>query len=122
MESYYELLIFAALAFTLNVLYRQMQNYFFILNQEPAQWLFFNTLSVFMVWWILSSLNQNDYIGFCAYTVVCFLNYKPLTDKEKLAVDDMYLEIGIKHGRVLSSLGLISLIPLSIASWLILYP
>lgn len=115
------------LGFVVNVLLKQTYNFIFFIGQKPALWiLVVSTISV-IIWGISAASSWEVNIPAWSSTIAFFMNLPPehkSREEKEIAnqmADEFYNETGVKNGRLLYKLGLISFACSGIASWLLFY-
>lgn len=115
------------LGFVINVLLKQTYNFIFFIGQKPILWIFVVATLGVIIWSISAAFSWDVNIPAWSSTIAFFMNlppeHKSREEKERtnLMVDEFYAEMGVKNGRLLYKLGLISFACSGIASWLLFY-
>lgn len=115
------------LGFVINVLLKQTYNFIFVIEHKPVLWILIMGIVSALVWGISAIFSWNVNIPAWSTTIAFFMNLPPehknREEKENVnqMVDEFYSGMGIKHGRLLYRLGLISFVLSGIASWILFY-
>ena len=110
------------LGFFLNVVVKQTYNFIFILGKKPGLWILIVTIASSLFWLLCASLGWSVSVPAWAVTMALFMNLPPSSSKEsKELANEMYSEMGLKHGALLYRIGLGGFVASAIASWVIFY-
>ena len=110
------------LGFLLNVLFKQSYNLVFFLEKKPVLWVFLITLMGGLFWFFSGLSGLSVSTAAWATTMAVAMNFPPRsTSESKEIANEMYLEMGIKHGPLLYRLGLAGFVISALAGWVIFY-
>ena len=115
------------LGFLVNVLLKQSYNFIFFLGKKPVLWIVSVFVIAVVVWGISSALGWRVSVPAWACTLAFFMNIAQRYDSadEKKAVqamaDEVYAEMGLKHGRLLRRIGLTAFVLACLGSWVVFY-
>jgi hypothetical protein len=93
--------------FVLSIILKQSYNFIFILFKNPFLWIVAVVFVALIVWALSSLLKWSVFIPAWACAIAIFTNIPPRQKNSsenqviKAMADEMYLEMGIKHGRLL---------------------
>lgn len=110
------------LGFLLNVVLKQTYNFIFFLAKKPILWVFIVTILSSLFWLLCAFVGWSVSIPAWAAIMAFFMNLPPSSTKEsKELANEMYTEMGLKHGSLLYRFGLGGFVVASIVCWVIFY-
>ena len=110
------------LGFLLNVVLKQSYNFVFYLAKNPLLWICLVTGLSGLFWFVCGFFGLSVSVTAWATIMAFFMNLPPSSTTEaKTLANEMYEEMGIKHGALLYRLGLAGFVVAAIASWIIFY-
>jgi hypothetical protein len=113
--------------FIINVILKQSYNFLFFLGRKPLAWIGSVVVIALIVWGVSAIAGWGVSIPAWACALALFLNLPPsqntAEEKEtvKMMADEVYAEMGIKHGRLLHRAGLAVFAFTCLGSWVIFY-
>jgi len=124
----YSILLFLISVFLLNIIITLSNNVIFLFFRKPLIWIVFMGLLSFLWFFMGSSFNNSFDIVWWSAFIVFLLNIPPNNKDMYIApaeiskiIDDMYIEMGIKNGRLKYRLGLIAFVVGGIVGWYMFY-
>lgn len=115
------------LGFIVNVVLKQSYNFLFFLSGKPFWWMATVGFVAIAVWSISAVIGWDVSVPAWACSIALLMNLPPgqKNAEEKRAVqnlaDEMYSEMGIRHGRLLHRLGLVIFVVACLVSWVVFY-
>jgi hypothetical protein len=115
------------LGFVVNVAIKQSYNFLFFLGRKPLLWIIFVGIVAIAVWGLSDVARWGVSVPAWACTIALFMNLSPRqkSAEEQQAIqamaDEVYSEMGIRHGRLLYRLGLVVFVVACLASWVVFY-
>jgi hypothetical protein len=111
-----------ALGFFVNVVLKQTYNFIFYMCRKPLLWVLVAAAVSGLLWFVSALLNWSVSIPAWAATIAFFMNIPPRsTTESKAQANEIYAEMGLKHGSLLYKVGLGGFVVSSIASGVIFY-
>lgn len=123
------ILAIAFFTFVLNILIIQSNNFIFMVFKKPIIWIAFMGVLSFLYFFIGSRFDNSFNIIWWSALLVFVVNIPPKAKKDEMLnqkeknkiVDDMYIEMGIKNGRLKYKLGLAIYLIGGILGWVMFY-
>jgi hypothetical protein len=115
------------LGFIINIALKQSYNFLFIMFKKPLLWIVTIAVVAIAVWSISAAFKWGVSVPALACTIALFMNFPPrqksANDKRTVQAmaDELYSEMGIKHGRLLHRIGLAGFVLSCLLSWIALY-
>jgi hypothetical protein len=115
------------LGFIVNVTLKQSYNFIFIIGKKPLLWIATMAIVAIVVWYVSAAAKLGVSVPAWASLIALFMNLPPRQKStvEKQAIqamtDEVYAEMGIKHGRIFHRVGLVVFAFVCLASWFVLY-
>jgi len=110
------------LGFVLNVMFKQSYNFVFFLAKKPLLWVCLVTALSGLFWFISGFSGLSVSSAAWATTMAVFMNLPPSsTSDAKALANEMYAEMGIKHGALLYRIGLAGFVVSALVGWVIFY-
>ncbi len=115
------------LGFIVNIVLKQSYNFLFILSKKPLLWIATIAVVAIVIWSVSAAFKCGVSIPAWVCAIALLMNLPPRQKSadDKRAVqamaDEIYSEIGIKHGRLLHRMGLAAFVLACLISWATLY-
>jgi hypothetical protein len=115
------------LGFIMNIVLKQSYNFLFIIFKKPLLWVATIAVAAIAVWSISAAFKWGVSVPAFACAIALFMNFPPrqksADDKRTIQemADEIYSEMGIKHGRLLHRIGLAGFVLTCLLSWIAFY-
>jgi hypothetical protein len=106
----------------LNILIIQSNNFLFMIFKRPFWWMLFMEMLSFITFLIGSRFENSFNVVWLSSFFALLLNIPRRKSKNmRTAIDEVYSEIGVKHGRIKYWMGLASYIFGGVIGWVLFY-